>query len=76
MYSDWFAISQNSSRNSARTCRNARNDKGTASFIVPVGLVVSGEGGKSNDKKKSQIGLYVYQSGRKLRVGTFLKKIT
>ncbi len=32
VYSDWFAIS----RNSAQTCRNARNDKCRASFIPAI----------------------------------------
>ncbi len=34
VYSDWFAISRNSSQNSAWTCRNTRNDKCIASFSL------------------------------------------
>ncbi len=40
-YSDWFAISWNSSRNSARTCRNARNDKCIASSRVATATYLS-----------------------------------
>ncbi len=45
VHSDWFAISRNSSQNSAQTCRNARNDKCIASFrklsVFPVSLTAS-----------------------------------
>ncbi len=34
VHSDWFAISWNSSRNSARTCRNTRNDKYIVSLRI------------------------------------------
>ncbi len=34
VYSDWFAVSRNSSQNSARTWRNVRNDKCIAGVIV------------------------------------------
>ncbi len=47
MYSDWFAISWNSSQNSACTCWNTRNDKCIASlrtldyFLVKFELISS-----------------------------------
>ncbi len=34
VYSDWFAISRNSSRNSAWTCQNARNNKCIARLMI------------------------------------------
>ncbi len=40
MYSDWCAISQNSSRNSARTYRIERNDKCIASFRFAYDLAL------------------------------------